>query len=356
MIVAGIGVVSSGGRGLDAFDQALRRGWVAPEQHPAKLDPDRTVPVYPVPPESLKDRAILRRMRRADAYTRMAVLSAADAVTDSGIEIEPGRHDLGILVASGLGAHVTAFQFLDEMLEFGEAGPSPTLFSHSVQNAAASHIALHLQSHGPAMTLTQFHHTFHQALALASAWLDEGRCKRVLVGATEECGAVMEYVCERRLRLAKNGRIEPLSFRNDPAAVPGEGSVFFLLTKEEPPRPYGRLEVALPGETAPTPRPDLLLLDADGLTQDETAYRAPAEGAARVASYTPVFGSLMTASAFHCAAGALMLRQQTLYPTPAVENPLALPVPAASEPASLHHVSCLRLDCDGSPATITLSS
>lgn len=351
MNVAGVGIVFSRGRGLDAFAEALRQGFQQPVWRPVSAAPGGDVPVRVVEDEVLRDRAILANMRRADRFTRMAVLAAADAVADAGLDIPPGSSGVGIVMSSGLGSHATAFRFLDEMLEYGEAGPSPTLFSRSVQNAAASHVALHLGAHGPATTLTQFHLSFHQALLLASAWMSEGRCSHVLVGATEECGAVMEYVCRERLRLAPDGRIEPLRFAPEPAAVPGEGSVFFVVSREEASRRYGTLEVA----TAPSlDEADLVLVDADGLTEDETCYRE-VRRARSVAAYSPVFGSMMTGTAFHCAAGLLMLRDRVRFASPTTENPHALSIPLVSESADLRRIECIRHGCGGQLGVVRIA-
>jgi 3-oxoacyl-[acyl-carrier-protein] synthase II len=350
MILAGIGVLFARGRGVGALETALREGWRSPEWRPVANSADGKAPVYAVADDMLRDRAVLGNLRRADRFSKLSVLAASDAISDSGIEIARGGHDLGILLASGLGSHATAFRFLDEMLTYGEAATSPTLFSQSVQNAAASHVALHLGSHGPTMTLTQFHLSFHQGLLLASAWLQEGRCSRVLVGATEECGRVMEYVSHERIRFAGEGRIEPLRCAPAPEAVPGEGSVFFLFTRDEPPHRYGEIETI---ESSTTDPADLVLLDADGLTEDESDYLLVA-GASSVASYSPIFGSMMTGTALHCAAAALMVRDQVRFGCPATRNPHRLDVPVVTEPASLEEIQCIRFACDGERGTVRI--
>jgi hypothetical protein len=199
------------------------------------------------------------------------------------------------------------------------------------------------------MTLTQFHFSFYQALLLAAAWMEEGRCSSVLVGATEECGAVMEYVCSARIRLARSGRIEPLRF-GTPGAVPGEGSVFFLLTREEPRRRYAELRVAGASRAS---RPDLVLVDADGLTSDEMSYRQ-IDAAVPVAAYSPLFGSMLTGTAFHCAAAALMLRDGERFACPVTENPHGLDFPVASEPLELREIECVRYDCGGERAAVRI--
>jgi len=142
-------------------------------------------------------------------------------------------------VASALGTHGTTFQFLDEILTYGDAGVSPTVFSHSVQNAPAAYIASTLQLRGPVLTLTQVHFAFHHALILAAGWLAGGRCDHVLVGNMDELGAVMHYVCRSLLASPEDGKIRPFAFSATPVSIPGEGSAFLLLSS-----PRGRAPAA----------------------------------------------------------------------------------------------------------------
>ena len=123
---------------------------------------------------TLTDKAVLKGMRRADRFSKMAVLAAWDAVEDSGIAIRGGEGRLGIILATAFGPQATAFRFLDEIIDHGDGRASPTLFSHSVHNAAASYVASALKSRGPTLTVTQFAFSFHQALA-ACRRLDPGR-------------------------------------------------------------------------------------------------------------------------------------------------------------------------------------
>ena len=244
--VAGIGVVFARGRGIGSLEEALRTGWVAPSRKPVASSPEKMIPVYSVEEKTITDKAVLKKMRRADRFSKMAVLAAWDAVKDGGIEIDEGGASLGIILATAFGPQVTAFRFLDEIIDHGDASVSPTLFSHSVHNAAASYVASALGNHGPTLTVTQFGWSFHQALILARAWIHEGRCENVLVGSVEECGTVMEYICSKKLEIAEDGRIRPFEFSPSPSAVPGEGSVFLLLTGEQRRRELLRTSRCIP--------------------------------------------------------------------------------------------------------------
>jgi 3-oxoacyl-[acyl-carrier-protein] synthase II len=355
MNVAGIGVVCAGGRGIGTFERSLRRGWSPPGRKEAPYSTGESMPVYFVEEETLKDKAVSKGMRRADRFSKMAVLAAWDAVQDGGIGIEEGGASLGIILATAFGPQVTAFRFLDEIVDYGDSGVSPTLFSHSVHNAAASYIASALGIRGPTLTVTQFGFSFHQALLLGGAWIQEGRCRSVLVGSVEECGTVMEYICGKRLAIADDGRIRPFEFSSTPSAVPGEGSVFLLLCGEDRPARYCGLRGVFFADECERSHPDLRVLDADGMSEDETCYREIATRDVRVAGYSPLFGSMMTGSAFHCAAAALMLRNQTRYGCPVQDNPHQIELCTSTEPCDLEEIQCVKYGCSREMATIELA-
>jgi 3-oxoacyl-[acyl-carrier-protein] synthase II len=285
----------------------------------------------------------------------MAVLAAVDALEDSGLAIAQGEANLGVILATAFGPQVTAFRFLDEIIDYGDSGVSPTLFSHSVHNAAASYVASALGSRGPTLTVTQFGLSFHQALLIGRAWISEGRCGNVLVGSAEECGTVMEHICSRRLPIAEDGKIRPFGFSRAPSAVPGEGSVFLLLRGEEAPGGYCELRGVCFGAEAGSSTPDLCIIDADGLSDDETRYQESASREVAVAGYAPLFGSMMTGSAFHCAAAALMLKSRSRYACPITDNPHRIGLCTSTGPSDLERIHCVKYDCSGERAVIELA-
>ena len=327
MNISGIGLVFNRGRGVQSLETALKEGWVPPEDS-----------VYSVPADTLKDKSVLKEMRRADDFSKMACLAAYDAFADSGLGNEV-KSSLGIILATAFGPHVTTFRFLDDILDYGDANVSPTIFSHSVHNAAASYIALLLGARGPTLTVTQFAHSFHQALIIAQSWLEEKRCKYILVGSADQCGRVMEYICKQKLHLAEDGKIKPFAFAQTPCSVPGEGSAFFLVTEGATKKHYCSVSVQTAGAAG------MYLLDSDGMAGDESCYLKIAKGAVPVNSYAPIFGSMLTASSFSCAAAALMLKNQQYYAAPVQESPHRLNLCKAHQSAEIKNINCLRYGC-----------
>ena len=148
------------------------------------------------------------QMRRADRFCKMAVSAAHAALSDNRDKIT--AQSTGIILSTAFGPHPTTFKFLDNLLDYKENEVSPTLFSHSVHNAAASYIAAEFQINGPTLTLAGFGGVFAAALKLAHCWLENKVCSYVLLGAAEERGPVFDKVFDI-----------------------AEGSVFFLLSREE---------------------------------------------------------------------------------------------------------------------------
>jgi 3-oxoacyl-[acyl-carrier-protein] synthase II len=313
MYVHGVGSIFAGGRGYDVFRQAVERhesSFVTMLDLPFY---ERPFPVYRVPDEALMDQAHARKLRRADRFSRMAVLGASDALADAGGS-GGGGTTTGIIIATALGPHRTTFRFLDDMREYGDAQVSPTIFSHTVHNAAASYVAGSLALTGPVSTVTDFFFSFQQALLLGQLWLNEQRCERVLVGAVDELGTIMEYVCSRKLRLAGNGKIDPFSFSAESAAVPGEGGLFMLLSHVAAGARAEIRSIEFGKANPPTLRTAGYAVEADGLIGDETIYGQALVGRPIIAGHAPVFGSIMSGSGFHCAAAMQSMNEsvQTL--------------------------------------------
>jgi len=353
----GLGIIAATGRGVDSLRSSLQVGWRPPAT--VTFSDGRDLPVYPLPSGVLDDKTFGRKVRRADRLTKMAVFSAADALRDAGLPSGLDRRRIGLVVATAFGSHATTFEFLDEILTYGDAEVSPTVFSHSVQNAAAAYVASALDLQGPVMTLTQVHFAFHHALLLARQWLVAGQCDHVLVGGGDELGSVMQFICSSILRTPTDGRLRPFAFATkDPVAIPGEGSAFFLLSATPQPGAYARVhEIGTVPWIAPATPPVLHLLEADGTLADESGYRIPAASGGQLAACAPIFGSLPGGTPLHLAAAALMLKEQVCFATPLAGDAADdLPLCRTTVQGALASVHLTRLHCNGAAGHIQLAS
>jgi len=343
MFISGIGIVFTRGRGIDSFEKALKDGWRAPSW-------TGLIPAYRVNRETLMDISLTKKIRRADKFTKMALFAAFDAYMNSGI-IAENNEKLGIILSTAFGPYSTTFSFIDDILDYGDANVSPTKFSNSVHNAAASYVSSVLGSRGPTVTLAQFSFPFQNALILAGLWLNEGRCEHVLCGCVDELNTVMEYVCKMKLKTATDGKIMPFMFSPAPLSVPGEGGAFFILSKEKCGNNYGEVTgISFSGST--NGKPDITVIDSDGMTGDETFYRETANST--VAGYSPMFGSMLIGSAFNFAAASLMLKNQIAYECPVPDNSSEVKLCTATSEAGINHINCVKICGSGKISTIKI--
>ncbi len=303
MNIMGIGVVFSGGRGIEQYENALRKGLINPS--------------YSVAPEVLADKKIRSKMRRGDRFSKMAVAAAIDAVEASKISTD----SLGIIISTGFGPQVTTFKFLDGIIDYGPKLASPTEFSNSVHNAAASYVSTVLESKGPTLTLTDFSFPFHNSLLIAKSWLNQNRCKNVLVGGIDERGEVMDYICKNKLSI---GKIKPF----------GEGSLFLALSNSKGNNQYCKIDDISVGAKKKDSA-DVYIVDFDGMIDNGKKYQKLTGPSDSVRGYSSIFGAMINGSAFNCAAGALMIKNQI-------------------KSAQINKIQCLKYGCRDKLATINL--
>ncbi|MDR2726543.1 MAG: hypothetical protein LBC10_00945, partial [Deltaproteobacteria bacterium] len=84
---------------------------------------------------ALKEFHPARVLRQCDHFSRLALLAASRAMAASGITDRAG---IGIILASGYGPTLATYDFLDSLLDYGEAMASPLAFSLTVHNIPAA--------------------------------------------------------------------------------------------------------------------------------------------------------------------------------------------------------------------------
>jgi len=128
--------------------------------------------------DTVTPKKYLRELRRADPFIRYGVLAAHEILLKADLSKEDSSN-CGLVVASAFGPMETNFDVLHQVVE--KAQTSPTLFSHSVFNAAAGYLARIFGLHGPAFTLTDFAFPFFQALLQGTQLLKNGSVTHCLV-------------------------------------------------------------------------------------------------------------------------------------------------------------------------------
>jgi 3-oxoacyl-[acyl-carrier-protein] synthase II len=357
--IQGIGVVGAFGCGISDLQGALSSGNQPVTFGPAPFLPDRQEwPSYEAETSQLSRLIAPRKLRRMDRYTKMGLLGALLALEDAGTE--PDRNRLGIIVATGHGAARTTFKYQDSIIDDGDVGSSPTLFSHSVHNSAAANISILLGIRGPSLTVSQFELSVASALLTATLWLVEDRVDAVLFGGIDEYCDVMGYCLAKRYgdnAFARN--IRPLDLDHQ-SAIAGEGAAFFLLSKEDPNNDrYGHIRQvrtgAIPANPVTEAPEEVIILGADGEKACAGGYRNLLPAAAPVAAYAPLYGSFPAAQAFDLAVAALSRSEKTVYPSPMGEGNNTASAVETPTPLGDRDIRCIKCNPGGWFGDITCS-
>ncbi len=357
IVIEGIGMVGSFGCGVSDFSRALADGGSRPASLAVSTGSGPIeIPAHLADTSPLSEFVPARTLRRIDRFSRLALLGSFLALRDAGLA-DTERRRLGLIVASGHGATGITYAFLESFIKDGDICASPTHFANSVHNSAAANISILSGIAGPCLTVSQFHLSVPSALATALRWLAEGRADRVLFAAVEELSELIGYAWYRRRGGAKSVPMTPLRTAEE-TAVPAEGAACLLLSRAEAARGgYCALGEAVtgsrPDDGFPLPDAGLLVLSADGRKDAGRRFAALARNA-RIACYTPLYGSMPAGPAFDLAAAALILKGGRIFPSPgdaALDFPAT--VPAGGELLGAPRVSCLTL---GDGATFGLAT
>ncbi len=318
--INGVGVVGGFGCGITALDTALGNQKTDITEAAFETSHEKAwIPAYLADTAPLETFVPKKSLRRIDHFSRMALLGAFLALKDAGTP-DISQERIGVVIASGYGVTRTTFSFLDTVMQNGEKFPSPTLFSNSVHNAAAGHISILLKLHGPTLTVSQFEMSVPAAFHSAGLWLADDRVDSVLLGAVDEYCEVLGYCRHHCIkRPARNvGKAMPEWDRSVP---PGEGSAFFLLSREKSgPSSYGFIRDIQMGrmgaEGFSPPKDTPLIIGMDGLECENQDYEACIGTHVEAASYASLYGSLPIGPAFDTAIACLSLKKGFLYAAP----------------------------------------
>ena len=173
--VVGLGVVSKLGSTGD-LEQLLKQSLINPKElpssHPLTID---------IPNEFNFSPQLIRRMSH---FAKLSLLSACNAIKDSGLNIS-GK-SIGIIQGSVYGPIISGIQAFDDLIDFGDNQLSPTNFSGSVFNASASYLSLAFDIQGCTLTHTSGLDTLYNSLLAASLWLESGTVDYVIMGIGDE--------------------------------------------------------------------------------------------------------------------------------------------------------------------------
>ncbi len=147
-------------------------------------------------PEATSDQTLPRRLnlrksiksslyRRLDDHALCALIAARAAVRESGLRISDCADDVGIILGSGTAGFSVSFQYIQQVLTQGPEQASPMLFTNTVLNAPAAHIAIDLGLHGINLTCSRRFSSGLQSIVLACEAVRHGKARVVIAGGVD---------------------------------------------------------------------------------------------------------------------------------------------------------------------------
>ena len=186
--ITGIGLLSPAGIGKEGLLQSFattRSGISEPTEFAL---PHRGITRLAVVRNfSARDAIPAIKARRMSRFSLLGLASAIEAVKDAGFEVNDGnRYRTAIAVGTGLASTNSTDLFYEALLTEGPDATNPMIFPETVQNIAASHIAMHFGTQGQNITFSHADISSELALFYGAELLKDGLADTVIVTGADE--------------------------------------------------------------------------------------------------------------------------------------------------------------------------
>ncbi|MET8057158.1 beta-ketoacyl-[acyl-carrier-protein] synthase family protein [Streptomyces microflavus] len=252
VVITGVGVTAPGGQGTKGFWKLLTDGRTATRRI-SFFDPSpfRSQIAAEVDFDAELSGLTPHEVRRMDRAAQFAVVTARDAVTDSGLEFEtldPRR--TGVTIGSAVGATTGLDQEYRTVSDGGRlelvdhAYAVPHLYNHMVPSSFATEVAWAVGAEGPSTVVSTGCTSGLDAVGYAADLIREGTTDVMIAGATDAPISPITVACFDAIKATtpRNDDPEHASRPFDASRngfVMGEGAAVFVLEELESARARG---------------------------------------------------------------------------------------------------------------------
>ena len=190
VVITGIGTINPLGNCVAEYFQNLDRG-VSGAKIIDRLDTTyfKTKFACEIPdydPARFPEAIDRKEVRKTDPFTQYAMIAAAEAVRDSGLDLESiDLRRVGVVVGSGVGGINTYTEEIKEYFESDYHRFSPFLIPKFITNIASGHIAIKYGFRGPNFGVSSACATSAHAILTAASQIQLGRADIMVSGGTE---------------------------------------------------------------------------------------------------------------------------------------------------------------------------
>ncbi|HBZ34125.1 MAG TPA: beta-ketoacyl-[acyl-carrier-protein] synthase II [Bacteroidales bacterium] len=181
-----------------------------------------------------------KELRKYDLFTQYALAAAAQAVTDSAMDLESVNHDrIGVIWGAGIGGMTTIEEAVSEYAT-GDGSPrfNPFFIPKLIADIAAGHISIHYGFRGPNYATVAACASSNVAIADAFNYIRLGKADAMVTGGSEAtiCASGMGGFISMKALSTRNDSPKtasrPFSKSRD-GFVMGEGGVCLILEEYE---------------------------------------------------------------------------------------------------------------------------
>jgi len=238
VVVTGLGAVTPIGNNMDEYWNGLVNGvnGIAPitrfdtTEFKSKLAAE----VKNFDPSAVLDKGTVRK---TDLYTQYALVSADEAMQDSGLAGNIAEDELGVYYGSGVGGIETTLENHEGILSGGPKKVSPQFVPKMIINIAAGQIAIRFNAHGNAMCMSTACATGTTAIGEAYRAIKDGYLTAAICGGSESSVnplCVAGFINCMALSQATDPNEASLPFDSRRAGfVLGEGAATLILEEYE---------------------------------------------------------------------------------------------------------------------------
>ncbi|MGB0721213.1 MAG: beta-ketoacyl-[acyl-carrier-protein] synthase family protein [Gammaproteobacteria bacterium] len=243
IVVTGLGVVSALGNDVATFDEALFKGDVG--IGPITLYDDGPVEMRvaaEVRGYDEKDHFSNSQLTLMDRFAQFALLSAREAVADSGLDFAAAANDkytpgnLGnrtaVVHGTGIGGQSTQDASYHRLLVDQILRTHPFTIPKLMPNAGASQISMEFGITGPSLTTATACASTAHAIAMAVMLLRSGQADVAITGGAEACINFGTMLAWKALRVTAKDTCRPFSNKRGGMVVGEGGGTLILETLE----------------------------------------------------------------------------------------------------------------------------
>jgi len=232
IVITGMGAVSSLGYNVDSFSKGIMTGQVgfaAIKQIP-ELDQLRIQIAAEVPDYDETAHFTKKQLALFDRFTQFQLLSAREAIKDSGLDFSNAAlaERTSVVMGSGIGGQTTQERNYKKLYSEKAKRLPPLTVPKLIPNAASSHVTMEFGITGPSFSIASACASSAHSLAQSCMMLRSGLIDAAVTGGSEACITFGTVKGWEALRVTSKTTCRPFS-KDRSGMILGEGSGTIIL-------------------------------------------------------------------------------------------------------------------------------